>query len=172
MEDRTYLTLQELDFRSDECVTELGDGRYVVATDDGGSETTRPAGRPERRTDRGRPERRTDRDRPERRTDRDRPASDRPATNRSETPDAGRRATRSRRDPPERDESAYFVSLAARTDEGTFDTRIEGDDIGAVCASMLRWYARRVSPHDDPQKVLSVLLSRAELDLTDPAADR
>lgn len=160
MEDRPYLTPAELDFRRDESVTALGDGRYVVATAGAASSASSTAARGDRR---------------DTRADRA-PATDRGARgNRGRTLDtdggvAAADDTDSRgAASPDRtdriDRPDYFVDLSVRTDAGTFDTRVEGDDIGEVFASMLRWYARRVSPDDDPERVLSILRSRSEPDL-------
>ncbi|SFR44018.1 DUF7500 family protein [Halogeometricum limi] len=177
--DREPLTPDELDFRRDDRVTALGDGRYVVAT------STDPAPTPRRPLStgvRGRPgdvdaetDVGTDAADADTETDVDAETdggvdtagngADAAATP-TAVPDETALARESRDDPK------YFVELAARTDEGTFETRIDGDDIGAVCASMLRWYARQVSPSDDPKKVLSVLLSRSEFGLRGPTADR
>ena len=169
MDDRPYLTPEELDFRRDASVTSLGDGRYVIATDgDGAARPHRPSragGEPE-----------TDSETTTERVDAS-AKSDETASEARETTSESRESTSEADEPPaetgERDARPdYFVSLAARTDEGTFDTRLAGDDIGAVCASMLRWYARCVSPDDDPAEVLSILLSRSGLGVRDPAADR
>ncbi|MDS0293106.1 DUF7500 family protein [Halogeometricum luteum] len=147
MDDSEPLTPEELDFRRDPSVTPLGDGRYVVAT--ARDDPPTPGGRTSRtRREAGQSD-------SEERSDGDSAAgmSAETETVDSEDPD-------------------YFVRLAARTDEGTFETRVADDDIGAVCAAMLRWYARRVSPEDDPAEVLSVLLSRSEFAFTAPTADR
>jgi hypothetical protein len=152
MEDRPYLTPAELDFRRDPSVTALGGDRYVVATDppDDAPEASERASAAT-----GRRDARDDGPAREPTADGGAVVADADATD-------GSPANESLTDGPRTD---YFADIAVRTDEGEFDARFEGDDIGAVFASMLRWYARRVSPDDDPKKVLSVLLSRSEFAL-------
>lgn len=66
----------------------------------------------------------------------------------------------------------YYLELGARTDVAEDETVVAGDDIGAVFADALRWYARRVAPSEDPKKVVSVLLSDTEFAVTDRVPDR
>ncbi|MDS0298520.1 hypothetical protein NDI76_07185 [Halogeometricum sp. S1BR25-6] len=158
MDDSEPLTPDELDFRRDPSVTALSDGRYVVAT---ARDAATTAGD---RTRRGRRETRT-----LAQTDDQQRSADSTATETEAESEAGG-SEEKEKEKEERPD--YFVSLAARTDEGTFETRVADDDIGAVCAAMLRWYARRVAPEDDPAEVLSVLLARSEFSFTAPTADR
>jgi hypothetical protein len=72
---------------------------------------------------------------------------------------------------PEADDSAgapsrdrYFIDVRVRTDEGTDAVCVDGDDLRDVFVRTLRWYARRVSPEDDPATVVDVLLSGTEFD--------
>lgn len=66
----------------------------------------------------------------------------------------------------------YYLELGARTDVAEDETVVAGDDIGAVFADALRWYARRVAPSEDPKKVVSVLLADTEFAVTDRVPDR
>lgn len=66
----------------------------------------------------------------------------------------------------------YYLELGARTDVAEDETVVEGDDIGAVFADALRWYARRVAPSEDPATVVEVLLDGTEFAVTDRAPDR
>lgn len=154
MDDSEPLAPEELDFRRDPSVTALGDGRYVVATarDDPATARRDPAPRTRRGEEVG--------TNGQRRSEDERSKENESAETETTASDV------------EGERPDYFVSLAARTDEGTFDAHLDGDDIGSVFDSMLRWYARRVSPEDDPAEVLSVLLSRSDLSLTAPTADR
>lgn len=168
MDDSPYLTPAELDFRRDPSVTALGDGRYVVATDPPDDAAKTPDGDSDAA---GRPDAPSARPTGELDTDGGVAVADPGAV----TNEAGAVAAESAKadatdaepaDADATDESPeYFLDVAARTDEGEFDARFESDDIGVVCAAMLRWYAQRVSPEDDPKKVLSVLLSRSEFAL-------
>ncbi|ELZ26254.1 hypothetical protein C474_21196 [Halogeometricum pallidum JCM 14848] len=154
MDDSEPLAPEELDFRRDPSVTALGDGRYVVATARDDPATARRDRTP--RTRRG--------------EDIGTGGQRRSKNERSRENESAETETADSDGEGERPD--YFVSIAARTDEGTFDAHLDGDDIGAVFAAMLRWYARCVSPEDDPAEVLSVLLSRSALSLTAPTADR
>jgi hypothetical protein len=168
MDDSPYLTPAELDFRRDPSVTALGDGRYVVATDPPDDAT----GTRDRDSDAAE---RPDASSPRRTGELDTDGgvavdgvdavTDDPGTVASVPADADETDADAADTDARTESSDYFVDVAVRTDEGEFDARFESDDIGAVCASMLRWYARRVSPDDDPKKVLSVLLSRSEFAL-------
>jgi hypothetical protein len=151
MDDSPYLTPAELDFRRDPSVTALGDGRYVVATDPPDDAAKTPDGDSDAA---GRP------DAPSAR-----PTGELDTDGGVAVPDPGAVAAESAKADATDEAPEYFLDVAVRTDEGEFDARFESDDIGVVCAAMLRWYARRVSPDDDPKKVLSVLLSRSEFAL-------
>lgn len=72
--------------------------------------------------------------------------------------------------PPDSDR--YYLELGARTDVAEDETVVAGDDIGAVLADALRWYARRVAPSEDPKTVVSALLSNTEFAVTDRVRDR
>lgn len=160
MDDRDYLTPAELDFRRDPSVTALGGDRYVVATDaPADSATHRSATR--RQNAPASDESRTGR------LDTDGGVAVAESTTFENRPDSDGGSEPASASPGDAATSGadYFVDIAVRTDEGTYDTRFEGDDIGEVCASMLRWYAGHVSPTDDPKNVLSVLLSRSDLSL-------
>lgn len=157
MDDRPYLTPAELDFRRDESVTALGDGRYVVATD-AQSATGNPGRSPSESGSRA----------SRRRTDHGASAvhpTDGPSAEEGVSPDGTTGERPNDEDDADESTPAYFADVTVRTDEGEFDARFEDDDIGAVCASLLRWYARRVAPDDDPEEVLSILLSRSAFDL-------
>ncbi|RDI70777.1 DUF7500 family protein [Halopelagius longus] len=169
MTDRTYLTPDELDFASDDSVRELGDGRYVVAVggDAGGGDAN------------GGNRRRTERER--------RVAPENGATDGETT--AGAKIEGETRDgesaepkatdggttdgTPETSEAGrYYLELGARTDVAEDETVVEGDDIRAVFADALRWYARRVAPSEDPATVVEVLLDETEFAVTDRVPDR
>ncbi|MUV58789.1 hypothetical protein [Halogeometricum sp. CBA1124] len=158
MDDSPYLTPAELDFRRDPSVTALGDGRYVVATDPPDDAAKTPDGDSDAA---GRPDAPSARPTGELDTDGGVAVADPGAV----TNEAGSVAAESAKADATDESPEYFLDVAARTDEGEFDARFESDDIGVVCAAMLRWYARRVSPEDDPKKVLSVVLSRSEFAL-------
>ncbi|SFG06473.1 hypothetical protein SAMN04488063_1311 [Halopelagius inordinatus] len=86
----------------------------------------------------------------------------------------GRRAVEERAstDDESSDSDRYYLELGARTDVAEDETVVAGDDIGAVFADALRWYARRVAPSERPQKVVNVLLSDTEFAVTDRVRDR
>lgn len=70
------------------------------------------------------------------------------------------------------DSDRYYLEIGARTDVAEDETVVAGDDIGAVFADALRWYARRVAPSERPRKVVEVLLSDTEFAVRDRVRDR
>jgi hypothetical protein len=157
MSERRYLTRDELEFADDDRVRSLGDDRYVVATGDGADDA------------------RVDSE--EAATADDVRADGAAATRRGETADGDGTRRNSEPDPeawgPQR-RGRYVVDLRVRTDEGADAARFDGEDIREVFERALRWYARRVSPDDDPRTVLDVLLAGTEFDrrATDRVPDR
>jgi hypothetical protein len=63
-------------------------------------------------------------------------------------------------------EAAYAVDVTVRTDHGLAAESFRSNDVRVAFEELLRWYAGRIDPATDPERVLEVLLAGSDLDVT------
>jgi hypothetical protein len=62
--------------------------------------------------------------------------------------------------PPAR--GRYTVDVTAKTDHGVASHAVASNDVSETFEELLRWYASRVAPDDDPAEVVEVLLAASD----------
>jgi hypothetical protein len=63
-------------------------------------------------------------------------------------------------------EAPYAVDVMVRTDHGPAAESFGSNDVRVVFEELLRWYAGRIDPGRDPERVLEVLLAASDLDVS------
>ncbi|WP_313694862.1 DUF7500 family protein [Halorarum halobium] len=144
----------ELDIREHDGVSEQGDGRYVISTEDGGAAVDDPPA-----------------------DDRDDDGSD--AETAGESDEAGSPDVPDD-DRPHLDALAaeldalsapYGLALAGKADDGTASIQVAGGDPAEVLATALRWYAERVGADGGDGESLGDDAGEREADESEPTDD-
>lgn len=153
-DDEGVLRPEDLSVDAEDAVTEIGENRYLVSTDEGPSSG---GGAPDASSDHGVGGAGSGAD-----------TGGAAGADHSDDFEPPAPSSEPRReDPLASTRHQYGIAISAKTERGVSHATTASNNIVEVFEDVLVWYARQVDENTPPEEVLAILLDESDLDLAD-----